>query len=110
MGLSVAREMAWAKSKSFWGPSDPAYHRGTAMLDRRLSYFLAVAREGSFSRAAEALHVAQPAVSRQVALLEAELGVRLLDRSPAGVAVTEAGRRLAERGGALERDALALRG
>ncbi|HEY6758658.1 MAG TPA: LysR family transcriptional regulator [Baekduia sp.] len=79
------------------------------MLDRRLSYFLAVAREGSFSRAAGVLHVAQPAVSRQVALLEAELGVRLLERSPAGVAVTDAGRRLAERGDVLERESGALR-
>lgn len=79
------------------------------MLDRRLTYFLAVAREGSFSRAAEALHVAQPAVSRQVALLEAELGVRLLERGPAGVRPTDAGRRLAERGGALADAAAALR-
>ena len=79
------------------------------MLDRRLQYFLAVAREGSFSRAADVLHVAQPAVSRQVALLEAELGVQLLERGPGGVKPTDAGRRLVERGGALERDATTLR-
>jgi LysR family transcriptional regulator, benzoate and cis,cis-muconate-responsive activator of ben and cat genes len=79
------------------------------MLDRRLTYFLAVARAGSFSRAAEVLHVAQPAVSRQVAALEAELGVRLLERSAAGVVVTGAGALLVERGGALERDAASLR-
>lgn len=79
------------------------------MLDRRLTYFLAVARAGSFSRAADALHVAQPAVSRQVAALEAELGVRLLERSAAGVVVTDAGALLVERGGALERDAGAVR-
>lgn len=78
------------------------------MLDRRLLYFLAVAREGSFSRAADVLHVAQPAVSRQVALLEAEVGVQLLERSPAGVTPTEAGARLLERGSALEREAVAL--
>jgi DNA-binding transcriptional LysR family regulator len=78
------------------------------MLDRRLLYFLAVAREGSFSRAADVLHVAQPAVSRQVAALEAEVGVRLLERSAAGVTPTAAGARLLERGGALQRDAAAL--
>ncbi|WCB92930.1 HTH-type transcriptional regulator GltC [Baekduia alba] len=78
------------------------------MLDRRLLYFLAVAREGSFSRAADVLHVAQPAVSRQVALLEAEVGVRLLERSSAGVVPTDAGQRLLERGAALEREATAL--
>jgi DNA-binding transcriptional LysR family regulator len=78
------------------------------MLDRRLLYFLAVAREGSFSRAAGVLHVAQPAVSRQVALLEAEVGARLLERSAAGVTPTAAGARLLERGSALEREAAAL--
>jgi DNA-binding transcriptional LysR family regulator len=79
------------------------------VLDRRLTYFLAVARAGSFSRAADVLHVAQPAVSRQVAALEAELRVRLLSRGAAGVVVTEAGALLLERGGALERDVFALR-
>ncbi|WP_051222731.1 LysR family transcriptional regulator [Conexibacter woesei] len=78
------------------------------MLDRRLLYFLAVAREGSFSRAAGVLHVAQPAVSRQVAALEAEVGVRLLERSAGGVTPTEAGARLLERGTALEHEAAAL--
>src|SRR4051812_3018431 len=90
------------------GPDRSGIPSAAAMLDRRLLYFLAVAREGSFSRAADVLHVAQPAVSRQVALLEAEVGVRLLDRSPAGVVVTDAGRRLLERGAALEREAAAL--
>jgi DNA-binding transcriptional LysR family regulator len=79
------------------------------VLDRRLHYFLAVAREGGFSRAADVLHVAQPAVSRQVALLEAELGVRLLDRGAGGVTPTAAGARLLERGGALADEVAALR-
>jgi DNA-binding transcriptional LysR family regulator len=79
------------------------------VLDRRLHYFLAVAREGGFSRAADVLHVAQPAVSRQVALLEAELGVRLLDRGGQGATPTAAGRRLAERGGVLADEVAALR-
>ena len=62
------------------------------MLDpRRLLTFGEVARRGSFSRAAEALALTQPAVSQQVAALERQLGVRLLDRGPGGPSVTEAG-------------------
>jgi LysR family transcriptional regulator, benzoate and cis,cis-muconate-responsive activator of ben and cat genes len=75
---------------------------------RRLRYFMAVASLGSFSRAADELHVAQSAVSRQVGLLERELGVKLLHRTTHDVALTEAGRHLLERGEALARDAEAL--
>lgn len=79
------------------------------MLDlRRLRYFVAVAESRSFSRAAERLLVAQSAVSRQVGLLERELGVRLLERSTHEVQLTGAGSFLCERGGVLLRDADAL--
>jgi DNA-binding transcriptional LysR family regulator len=62
------------------------------MLDpRRLLTFREVARQRSFSRAGEALSLTQPAVSQQVAALERQLGVRLLDRGPGGPAPTEAG-------------------
>ena len=62
------------------------------MLDpRRLLTFGEVARRRSFSRAAEALALTQPAVSQQVAALERQLGVKLLDRGPGGPATTEAG-------------------
>ncbi len=62
------------------------------MLDpRRLLTFGEVARRRSFSRAAEALALTQPAVSQQVAALERQLGVKLLDRGPGGPAPTEAG-------------------
>jgi DNA-binding transcriptional LysR family regulator len=62
------------------------------MLDpRRLLTFGEVARRRSFSRAAEALALTQPAVSQQVAALERQLGVRLLDRGPGGPRPTEAG-------------------
>jgi DNA-binding transcriptional LysR family regulator len=75
---------------------------------RRLRYFLAVAAERNFTRAAERLHVAQPALSRQVRELERDLGVALLHRTTHAVELTEAGRFLVERGPALLDDADAL--
>ena len=68
---------------------------------RRLRYFVAVATERNFTRAAERLHVAQPALSRQVRLLERELGVELLHRTTREVTLTDAGRFLLERAPAL---------
>lgn len=58
---------------------------------RQLGYFVQVVETGSFSGAAAVLMLAQPTLSRQVALLEAELGQRLLVRNGRGVAPTEAG-------------------
>jgi DNA-binding transcriptional LysR family regulator len=58
---------------------------------RRLLTFREVAHRGSFSRAAEALALTQPAVSQQVAALEREAGTMLIDRRPGGLALTEAG-------------------
>jgi DNA-binding transcriptional LysR family regulator len=59
---------------------------------RHLRTLDAIARHGSFTRAAEELHLAQSALSQQVRRLEAELGVDLLRRTSRSVAVTEAGR------------------
>lgn len=61
---------------------------------RILRYFVAIAEEGSISRAAERLHIAQPALSTQIRNLESELGSRLLHRMPRGVVVTESGAKL----------------
>lgn len=64
---------------------------------RALRYFLSVAQLGGITRAAQALNVAQPALSRQIRKLEEELGVTLLVRRPRGVELTPAGARLLER-------------
>lgn len=58
---------------------------------RQLSYFTALAEAGSFGRAAERVHVTQPALSQQVRELEASLGVELVERLPRGIRLTRAG-------------------
>ncbi|MFC9911539.1 LysR family transcriptional regulator [Streptomyces sp. NPDC059862] len=64
---------------------------------RLLRCFVAVAEEGSLTRAAERLFVSQPALTKQIKQLEARVGVPLFTRSRAGMALTEPGRVLAER-------------
>ncbi|MCA9851996.1 MAG: LysR family transcriptional regulator, partial [Dehalococcoidia bacterium] len=62
----------------------------------QLRYLRAIVRNGSVTAAAEAEHVSQPSVSRQVGLLERELGVPLLHRVGRGVVPTEAALQLAD--------------
>ncbi len=85
---------------------------------RRVSSFLAVVEEGSFTRAARRLGIAQPSLSQQIRTLEAELGGPLLERLPRGIRLTAAGRaflpeaqaavRAADRAGTAARMALGL--
>jgi DNA-binding transcriptional LysR family regulator len=78
----------------------------TADLDLRLvRYFTVVADHRHFGRAAAALHLAQPSLSRQIRRLEEQLGVRLLDRTPQGTDLTEAGHVFLPRAKALLRGA-----
>ena len=76
---------------------------------RHLRYFIAVAEELNFSRAAERLHVSQPPLSRQIQDLEAELKVKLLDRDRQGVQLTKAGHAVLARARKLINDAESLR-
>jgi DNA-binding transcriptional LysR family regulator len=70
---------------------------------RQIRYLLEVARRGGFTRAAESLRVAQSAVSVAVRRLEQELGVKLIDRTKRGAAITSEGRSFVERAAAVER-------
>lgn len=74
----------------------------------QLRYFVAVARTGSMSRAAEQCRVAQPSLSQQIKKLEASLDATLFDRLPRGVALTDAGRALRPRAERILREVEAI--
>jgi len=67
------------------------------MTPRQLKYFVEIARTGSITTAASALHIAQPALSHHIAAMEEELGVPLLERHARGVKLTAGGQRLLDR-------------
>lgn len=76
---------------------------------RHLRYFVAVAEAGHMTRAAAALGLQQPPLSQQIKALESDLGLRLFQRHPKGVALTDAGRLLLDDARRLLDDAAALR-
>ncbi|MFK0107044.1 LysR family transcriptional regulator [Streptomyces sp. NPDC091217] len=76
---------------------------------RQLEYFLAIVEHGGFSKAAAALHVAQPSLSQAMANLEADLGVALFHRVGRGVVLSEAGQELLEPSRRVLRDLAAVR-
>ena len=61
---------------------------------KQLRYFVAIAEERQITAAARRLNISQPPLSYELAQLERELGVRLVDRGPRGVTLTDAGRLL----------------
>src|SRR5580698_5235171 len=71
--------------------NSPSDMRSHAMELRQLKYFAAMVEHGNMTRAAESLHVAQPALSQQLANLEAEVRGRLFERGQQGMSVTPAG-------------------
>jgi len=76
----------------------------------QLRYFCAVADTGSFSRAAEHSHVAQPSLSQQILKLEDELGARLFDRLGRSVRLTDVGKAFLPRARAVLRELAAAKG
>jgi len=68
---------------------------------RQLRYFLQIAELRSFTRASQVLHIAQPALSRQIHALEDEVGTPLFNRTAQGITLTQAGRALVDRGSLL---------
>ena len=76
---------------------------------RQLNYFIAVAEERHFGRAAKRLHMAQPPLSQQIRQLEDQLGVQLLNRTTRRVDLTAAGQLLLDRGRQIVNDVETLR-
>ena len=63
---------------------------------RKIEYFLKVTETMNISRAAEEMHISHQGLSKQIRLLEQELGIALLERTPNGISLTEAGKKMSE--------------
>ncbi len=95
MAAETSERPAGCVKKPFRAAEKP-FGSGTKMKIRQLEYFMHVVNTLNITHAAEHANVSQPALSRQLQLLEDELGTRLLERRPRGVALTPAGQRLAD--------------
>src|SRR5579859_4676017 len=76
------------------GVAGARYHRRDGMEIHQLRTFVAVAREGSITRASELLHLSQPAVSAHIKAMEEALGVTLFERTSRGMDLTTDGQRI----------------
>ena len=99
--VKIRPSAVFAFDSNILAPLTPSTFWSTSPLQeisvRRLNHIVALAEEGSFARAAERVHLSQPALSRSVQAIETELGLRLFDRATRGVAVTQAGKQIIER-------------
>lgn len=95
--LQLAPSRVAGSERHVAASAPPSYGLWNDMNVRQLRYFLQVAEVGSVTRAAEVLHIAQPALSRQIRSLEEDLDATLFHRSERGIALTEAGACLRER-------------
>ena len=91
--LDVARE-GFAAHRPEHGED---HHGGDALDLRRLRYFIALAEEMHFGRAADRLQIAQPPLSRLIGRIEADVGAQLIDRSRSQIRLTQAGKVLLDR-------------
>src|ERR1700751_665890 len=97
-GRARQQHCFWLQKLLWFGADE-----GCRMHYRHLYFFVRIVEAGSFSQAARTIHVAQPALSQQIAELEASVGVPLLQRSARGIRPTAAGQKLYEQASSILR-------